>query len=276
MRAGLLSLPAARLARPHCFSSWTSVLEAGACSPLHETLGCCGSPTLPWCWGGPALSAFLKGAPGPKGSQRPFQHVIKAGFAQAASREAGPFHPMSRSDGKQDCSVCYLHCSVCVCVCLGQASLPTSHLEHLPLPFLPPPLLHPAGILPRCTGLPPSPSFNSILLQSGVVLSISPAKHKAALSPFHSSRPGFAFQLTIVPLICADGGICSKCQAEGLGGVSEALEMSPVSSEAPDSILEGGWWQGHAFPLPGGQAFLCRVKSSLGLARRGLSPSLGM
>lgn len=55
----------------------------------------------------------------------------------------------------------------------------------------------------RCTGLAPAPSFFiTIILQSALAFLLLPAKHKAALSPIHSSGLGLAFQLTILPLIC--------------------------------------------------------------------------
>jgi len=175
---------------------WLDICSGGGghAVPLRKALGCSGSPTSSRCRGEPgsaqALGALLKGL------RRALWWVPKVDLPKLCRGTQACF---TLSDGEWDCFICYLCCSVC----LGWVSLPSSHPEHLPLRFPPSPLPHPAGILPRGTGLPP-PSFSVIpLLQPGVVLSISLAKHKAALSPIHSSGPGFALQLTIVPLICA-------------------------------------------------------------------------
>ena len=113
MRAGLLSLRAARLCAHaaslvgHLFWRW------GTRFPPHKALGCSGSLTLPWCWGGPgsaqALGAFLKGLRNPKGAREPFGVSLELDLPTPCLGRQACF---TLSDRKQDCSICYLCCSV--------------------------------------------------------------------------------------------------------------------------------------------------------------------
>lgn len=143
----------------------------------------------------PGSRCLFEGAPGPKRSQRTLQCVIKSGFAQAMPREAGPFHPYQVGS-----RIALLSVLLCVfrmgpLVFISSRACPSS----FPSSFVTLCCRHPSK-MHRAPSFSP---FNIILLlQSGLVLSISPAKHKAALSPIHSSGLGLAFQLTIVPLIC--------------------------------------------------------------------------
>lgn len=159
-------------------------------SVLHKAPGCAGE--------GQALGALLKGA------REPFSMVLKLGLPKLCLGKPTCFTLRPDQLGKWDCLVCFLS--------LGWASLPPSRASLSPSSPMTSPRRHPSELrrAPSC------PSFNIILLQSGVALPISPARHKAALSPIQFSGPGVSISIDNRAIDLGSGGrVGSKCQPKG-------------------------------------------------------------